>query len=96
MRSQPELEHCFHIKDISCYHVPYCQDILQWVTRTGQSLQETTKQLTNIRHQQGHAEAETGVTLLRTECITSHFIVQILISNKIITTLSISNLTLMG
>lgn len=76
--------------------LPYHQDILQGVTRTGQSLQETIKQLTNIRHQQGHVKAETGVTLLRMEYITSHFIVQILISNKIITTLSISNLTPMG
>jgi len=50
VRRQPELEHSFHIKDVSSYHIPY-QDILQGVTRTGQSLQETIKQLTNIRHQ---------------------------------------------
>lgn len=36
VRRQPELECCFHIKDISGYHVPYCQDILQGITRTGQ------------------------------------------------------------
>jgi hypothetical protein len=35
VRRQLELERCFHIKDISGYHVPYCQDILQQVTRTG-------------------------------------------------------------
>jgi len=86
VRRQLELEHCFH------YHL----DTLQGVTRTGQSLQETIKQLTNIRYQQGHVEAESGVTLLRMEYITSHFIVQILISNKIIMTPSISNLTPMG
>jgi len=37
VRRQPELEHCFHIKDISSYHVPYCHNILQGVTKTGQS-----------------------------------------------------------
>jgi hypothetical protein len=60
------------------------------------SLQEAIKQLTNIRHQQGHVEAATGVTLLRMEYITNQFTVQILISNKITTTLSISNPTPMG